>query len=78
MFVRRVRGVLLRLVRRRWLASGIGVAMVVPAAWVELSGCCGAWWVKGLSLLFGATGVALVWTGLTGVRPDWIDTQRNS
>jgi hypothetical protein len=78
MFVRRVRGVLLRLVRRRWLACVIGLAMVAPAAWVEFSGCCGAWWVEGLSLLFGATGVALVWTGLTGVRPDWIETQRNS
>jgi hypothetical protein len=21
----------------------------------------------------GATGVALLWTGLTGARPDWID-----
>ena len=76
--VRRVRGVLLRLVRRRWLSSGIGLAMVAPAAWIEFSGCCGAWWVEGLGLLLGATGVALVWTGLAGVRPDWIDTQRNS
>jgi hypothetical protein len=47
--------------------------MVVPAAWVEFSGRYDAWWVEGLSLVIGATGIALLWTGLTGAAPDWID-----
>ena len=32
-----------------------------------------AWWVDGLSLIVGATGLALFWTGLTGASPDWVD-----
>ena len=74
MAVRRVRGVLLRLVRRRPLAIAVGVALVAPAAWLEFSGGSGAWWLEGLGLVVGATGVALLWTGLTGARPDWVDT----
>ena len=71
MAVRRVRGVLLRLVRRRPLALAVGVALAAPAAWLEFSGVSGAWWLNGLGLVVGATGVALFWTGLTGARPDW-------
>jgi hypothetical protein len=26
-----------------------------------------------LSLILLATGLALIWTGLTGVSPDWVD-----
>lgn len=70
---RRVRGALLRLVRRRGLATLVGVALVVPAAWVEIGGRFEAWWMHGLALVVGATGVALAWTGLTGVAPDWVD-----
>jgi hypothetical protein len=71
--LRRVRGVLIRAVRRRPLALSIGIALAVPAAWIELSGRYAQWWVEGLSLILGATGVALVWAGLTGVGPDWIE-----
>lgn len=77
MAVRRLRGVLLRLVRRRLLAVVLGLALVVPAAWVEFSGRYDAWWVEGLSLVIGATGIALFWTGLTGTSPDWIDETEN-
>jgi hypothetical protein len=73
MAVRRVRGVLLRLVRRRPLAIVVGATLALPAAWLEVSGGSGAWWLDGLSLLLGATGAALLWTGLTGPRPDWLD-----
>ena len=73
MAVRRVRGVLLRLVRRRRLAIAVGVTLAAPAAWLEFGGGSGVWWLDGLSLVVGATGVALLWTGLTGPRPDWID-----
>jgi hypothetical protein len=73
MALRRARGALLRLVRRRPVAIAVGALLVVPAAWLELKGHDGAWWVDGLSLVLGATGTAVLWTGLTGARPDWID-----
>jgi hypothetical protein len=69
--LRRGRGLLLRFVRRRALASATGLALAAPAAWIELSGHFSAWWIEGLALVVGATGVALLWTGLTGVSPDW-------
>jgi hypothetical protein len=46
---------------------------VAPAAWLDLYGYDAAWWIDGLSLVLGATGAAILWTGLSGVRPDWID-----
>ena len=55
---------LLRLVRRRALATALGLALAVPAAWLEFGGRVDAWWVDGLSLVMGATGVALLWAGL--------------
>ena len=73
MALRRVRGFLLRLVRRRTLALAAGLALAVPAGWVEFSGRYGTGWVKGLALIVGATGIAIFWTGLTGPSPDWID-----
>ena len=69
--LRRGRGLLLRFVRRRPLAVAIGLAMVAPAAWIELSGRVNAWWMDGLALVVGATGLAIAWTGITGVPPDW-------
>jgi hypothetical protein len=73
MALRRARGALLRLVRRRGLAMAIGLTLAAPSAWVEFSGRYDAWWVTGLALICGATGVALFWTGLTGASPDWIE-----
>jgi hypothetical protein len=71
--MRRIRGVILRLARRRGLAIALGLALAVPGALVEWLGRDVPGWLNGLSLLAVATGIALVWTGLTGVRPDWID-----
>ena len=71
--LRRARGALLRLVRRRRLAVMIGVLLIVPAAWIQVTGRPDAWWAQGLSLIAGASGLALAWTGITGVAPDWID-----
>ncbi len=71
--LRRTRGAVLRLVRRRTVSILLGLVLVVPAAWVEFSGRFGAWWIEGLSLVAGATGVALIWTGVTGARADWIE-----
>ena len=72
---RRLRGAVLRLVRRRRLCLALGLLLVLPAAWVQLVGRFDAWWVEGLSLVAGATGAALVWTGLAGMQPDWIDDE---
>src|SRR5438105_4575329 len=70
---RRVRGVVLRLVRRRTLSAAVGLLLALPALWVELIARDVPWWGDGLSLIAGATGAALLWTAITGVRPDWID-----
>jgi hypothetical protein len=69
----RLRGLLLRFVRRRALTMTTGLALVIPAAWAESSGRFGAWWVEGLALVVAATGLALIWTGLTGAQPVWVD-----
>jgi hypothetical protein len=50
-----------------------GLVLVAPGAWIEFSGRVDAWWAQGLALVLGATGVALIWTGFGGTRPDWID-----
>jgi len=72
---RRVRGALLRLVRRRALSAALGFALAAPAAWVQFSGRFGVWWMEGLSLVAGATGLALIWAGIAGLGPDWTDDE---
>lgn len=72
---RRARGAILRLVRRPRLATALGIVLAAPAAWVEFSGGDFTWWAQGLALVAGATGVALLWTGLAGLGPDWIDEE---
>ena len=71
--VRRVRGALLRLVRRRALCAAMGLLLAAPAAWVQFGAVPVPWWAEGLSLISGATGVALLWTGIAGLEPDWVD-----
>jgi hypothetical protein len=73
MSLRRLRGALLRFIRRRPAAIAIGLLLVVPSAWVEFSGRWSSWWVDGIALVVGATGLALVWTGITGLSPDWVE-----
>jgi hypothetical protein len=75
--LRRLRGALLRFVRHRGAVIIAGFALTVPAAWVEFSGRFDAWWIDGLALVGGATGAALLWSGLTGVPPDWIEGRRD-
>jgi hypothetical protein len=75
MLLRRARGALLRLARRRALAVAIGLLMLAPAAWVEFGGRSWPWWVDGLSLVIGATGAALTSVGVSGPRGDWIDPE---
>jgi hypothetical protein len=71
--LRRARGWLLRFVRQRARAAAAGAALALPAAWIELTGRASAWWVDGLALVAGATGLALLWTALVGVPADWVD-----
>jgi hypothetical protein len=71
MALRRARGSLLRLVRRRGLTLAVGVALVVPAVWLRWHS--GTWWAGGTSLVLGATGVALIWTAIGGQKADWVD-----
>jgi hypothetical protein len=73
MIVRRVRGALLRLARRRRLSLVAGLAIGLPASWMQFWGRGDAWWAEGLSLVGVALGAALIWTGLVGLRPDWVD-----
>jgi hypothetical protein len=73
MTLRRARGMLLRLVRRRTAAIIVGLALAAPSAYLEYSGRYGAWWISGLNLVLCATGLALIWTGLAGVGADWVD-----
>lgn len=74
MALRRVRGAILRLVRRRPFAIAVGCVLAAPALWAELFSTLDAWWIDGLALVFGATGLALIWIGLTGASPDWVDS----
>lgn len=72
-FVRRSRGALLRLTRKRTLAAALGIGLAAPAAWVQFGMVDAPWWLEGLSLIIGATGVALFWAGAIGGRPDWTE-----
>jgi len=71
--LKKLRGALLRFVRRRGLCAAVGIALIVPAGWIELAARIDAWWIEGLALVVGATGLALLWTAIVGVAPDWID-----
>ena len=62
---------MLRLVRRRSFSTIAGLVLVLPAAWLETRGRVDTWWIQGLTLSLGAIGVALLWTGLFGLKPDW-------
>jgi hypothetical protein len=70
--LRRLRGSVLRLVRRRLFAIVAGALLLAAAVGIQVRGAS-AWYMEGLSLALGATGVALLWTGLVGLRPDWVD-----
>ena len=70
---RRARGMLLRVVRRRPLAVAAGLVLIAPAIWLQVEGPQEAWWIEGLSLVFGATGVAFLFAGIAGVGPDWVE-----
>ena len=71
--MRRSRGALLRLVLKRGLSMTLVALLIIPAAWAEFVSANAPWWLEGLGLVVGATGLALFWTGLTGPSPDWVE-----
>ena len=72
MRIRRLRGVLLRLVFHRPMAFCAGTLFLSAAVWISWGEYC---WEDslsdGLSMLMGATGVALILMALGGRQPDW-------
>jgi len=71
---RRVRGVLLRVAFSRPVAFVGGIMLVIPAVVLATGDFYWEGWVTdGFGLVLGGTGAALVLTGLSGRRPDWID-----
>ena len=68
---------MLRLARHRGLSFLVGLALAVPAAWVQIAGRFDAWWIEGLSLVGIGIGAALLWTAIVGLQPDWIDEERD-
>ncbi len=75
--MRRTRGVLLRVALSRTPALVVGLVLLAPATVIAV-GDYGweSWLTDGLGLIGGATGAALVLTGLAGRRADWIDQDK--
>ena len=71
---RRLRGWLIRLVMNRGVSIVLGAILLAPAAWMFVGEY--AWETPatdGLGLILGATGAALLFAGIGGRRPDWVD-----
>jgi hypothetical protein len=76
MFLKRVRGSLLRFLLKRPAAIALGLILTMPAVWLLVADL--PWETPvtdGLGLIVGATGVAFLLAGLGGRRPDWIEPE---
>ena len=76
MYLKRLRGSVLRLVLKRPAAITLGVVLLAPSVWLLVQEL--AWETPvtdGLGLLLGATGVAFLLAGVGGRRPDWIEPE---
>lgn len=72
--LRRARGWVLRAVLRRTTAVALGILLCGPAVWLWWREYrWETWYTDGLTLVFGATGLALILAGVAGRRPDWIE-----
>ena len=72
--LRRLRGSVLRLTRRRRAGLAGGLALLLPSAALAAGDFpWESWLTDGLGLVGLATGAALILVALGGRRPDWID-----
>jgi hypothetical protein len=71
---KRLRGWFIRLVLNRALSVVLGLLLLAPAVWLFFADY--RWETPitdGLQLIVGATGAALLFAGIGGRRPDWIE-----
>jgi len=74
MALKRLRGWFLRLALNRALSIALGVLLLAPAVWLYAVDYPWETPVSdGLQLVLGATGAALLFAGIGGRRPDWIE-----
>lgn len=74
MYLKRLRGSLLRVVLKRPAAITLGIILLAPSAWLLAQDL--PWespTTDGIGLIAGATGAAFLLAGIGGRRPDWID-----
>ncbi len=74
MYLKRMRGALLRFVLKRPAAITLGLVLIAPSLWLLVQDL--PWETPvtdGLGLVAGATGVAFLLTGIGGRRPEWIE-----
>jgi hypothetical protein len=58
----------------RSAAIGLGLSLLAPAVWLLVQDLSWETWITdGLGLISGATGAALLFAGLGGRRPDWLE-----
>jgi hypothetical protein len=73
---RRLRGWLIRLALNRPASIVLGLSLLAPAVWLFVGDY--RWETPvtdGLRLILGATGAALLFAGIGGRRPDWIEPE---
>ena len=76
MRTRRVRGWFIRLALNRPVSIGVGLLLLAPAVWLFAGDY--SWETPvtdGLQLVLGATGAALLFAGIGGRRPDWVEPE---
>jgi len=74
MYLKRLRGSLLRFVLKRPAAITLGIILLAPSVWLLAQDF--PWETPatdGIGLIAGATGAAFLLAGIGGRRPDWIE-----
>ena len=74
MYLKRLRGSILRFVLKRPAAITLGLLLLAPSVWLLVQDL--QWEspaTDGIGLILGATGAAFLLAGIGGRRPDWVD-----